>query len=395
MKNLHIPTRSLLIFIGMFILAAVSCKKEPVQQPPADEPEDVFTEAVPDIPDYVNANLVYMGDDTYSGISDGWILSLYTDMELDPAGNPIGEGQLVQILLNTTYNESQTPDPELLSGIYKAQASTGDLSAGTFCDGYMMTIDLPGQGRIEMPDGTFFGDIPEGETTFEPDLLREGYCQIEVKDDGTFAIDGIMVGTMFQKRYFSYEGPVDIVNRAEVVLPNSTLAADADLSGLFVKGVLHDKGDYFFLQDESYRLFVLLLAEESVDLSTEFAAGDGQYIRLEMFVPWDSVPEDGIPEGTYTVVERSDNGGIMKSDIAPFNMPGGQKDKFTYPSGVWYQTLSEGVVVPDYARIVSGTMEVRRRGDAHDIAIEFEDCSTPSHKVTCSWSTDTAIPVLD
>lgn len=351
-----------------------------------------FEELVPEQVVYTNANLIYYGDDTYSGASDWWTLTLYTDMEIDQTGSPVGPGRMICLDLNTGYNKNYEPDLALLTGTYRSPTNTGDISPGTFNPGFMNSIDLPG-GQVERPGGTFFGDIPAGTTQFDADLLSDGYCRIDRRDDGTFRVEGMLVGTEYLKRYFSFEGELTAIDRSEggeSEVPNSTLTQDIDLTSL-TRTKIVDKGDSYMLGDESYRLFLLFLAEESVDLSGSWPTGEGRLLRIELFVPWTADPAEGIPVGTYTVAPQVEGtGAIYKDDIVPFRVVPGYPDKFTNNSGTWYQRLTGGEW-SEWARVTGGSIEVERPDGAHRLTIDLTDCGTPARHIRCVWESDDPI----
>ena len=99
------------------------------------------------------------------GYSDGWIVKLYTDMEIDEAGAPVGPGVVTQLLLNAEYDQSQSGSAEFLSGRYTEMFNSGNFSPGTFVSGYMTTINLPGQ-QLELADATFYAETPWDRVTF-------------------------------------------------------------------------------------------------------------------------------------------------------------------------------------------------------------------------------------
>lgn len=380
-----------LLFAMAFVVIACDKDDNEIVTPGQNTGSGGFEELVPERPNYVNANLVYYGGDQYSESSDYWVLNLYTDMKVE-GGYPVGPGQMISLAINSTKNEAQEPSLEYLVANYSVIANSGDFSAGTYIPGEMYTIDLP-DGSIEMADGTFFADITAGETDFEPDLLREGNFSISDNDDGTYTVEGVLVGNYYTKRYFSYTGKLEPVDRAgesgEPEIPNTNLTKDVELNGL-TKSRLIDKGDYFFLGDESYRLFLLYLAGPTVDLSAEWPSGTGALLRLELFVPWESDAADGIPEGTYTMANRTESGGIPKDAIVPFRIVEGLPDNFEYNMGTWYQELTDGVWT-NYGRIADGTVIVEREGDAHIITINLSDCSSPAHSVSGVWKSDSPI----
>lgn len=351
-------------------------------------PEPPFKEPEPELIECTEANVIYYGDDGYTEVSDLWKVLLYTDMELDEVGNPIGPGQMVCISCNVTLGEE--PDLANLVGTYTATTSTSDFRPGTFNDGRLMTIDMPG-GAVEIPDFSFFGDLAEGQTTFDADLLREGYCQIKANDDGTYTVSGIMVGTKFLKRYFTYTGPIDPVDRSEQKqesVPNTNLTEDIVLEG-FTKARLQDIGDYYFLQDQSYRMFRLFVADEGVDISQTHASGDGRYLKFEFFVEWEADVTQGMPVGVYQTCVRNDDGGIYRSEIVPWRTIPGKPDQFTNPDGSWYQKITSDGGLPEYARLATGKVtveEIEGVAGGRRIIVDMQDCDADNpHSVKCSF----------
>ena len=309
-------------------IVAISCSKDDSGRQDHDEDHNNnVTTPIPDTVTFTNGYLTYNADDIGSGESDLWILSMYTDMEIDDVGNPIGPGHLMRISLNAPYNEDQEPLLEKLSCRYIEQSSTGDFSSGTFNTGYYDYIDLP-SGRIEVPSGSFYGELEPCKTDFEADLLREGYVQIDVLENEILRVEGILVGICYTKRYFRFEGNIEIIDESPEEIPNTTLTEDIDLSCM-TQIKMSDMGDYFFLGDNSYKMFVIYFAQQGVDLSGSKPKGDGKVLRVDLFVPWDATIEDGIPEGEYTMAKQESNGGMSRSEIVPFKIVPGYPDTFT------------------------------------------------------------------
>lgn len=332
---------------------------------------------------FTNATFAYMGDDVGEEISDGWLIKFYTDMEIDDYGNPIGPGTVTQLLLNASYNPNQDANVEFLEGIFQAQASTGDISAGTFVSGYMNYIDLP-DGRVYIADASFYADIAEGETEMDVDLLNEGVVVVTPNYDGTHTIETILVGGKCQKRYLSWRGKIEPTSYVVPSVPNSTLAEDKQVTSL-EKMQLQDKGDIYFLQDSSYRCFVMMLVSEGIGFEWGKPMGTGEVLRLDVLVPWDSDITNGIPEGSYNFVTRNENSSIAREDIIPYSAIPGLPDYFSMPhwSGSWYVEYNEGVWSDTYARIDGGTIEVERGEDgSHHIVCRLSDCSNPARSVT-------------
>lgn len=368
------------------VLASVffACEKPHISPIEPQEPENGFVEAVPDTVTFTNSQIIYYGGEGRDEMSDCWEIKLYTDMDLDEVGNPIGPGAVAQLLLNVTYDETQEADADLLTGIYREMMNSGNIAAGTFVSGYMVTVDLPGIS-MQLADATFYADIASGSTTMDYDLIDEGAINIVKGNDGTFSIEGILVGGKYTKRYFRWSGPIDpIVNVPEEV-PNSTLKYDLD--GIsFSQSQLQDKGDSFYLMDQSYRCLLLYLAEESVDMSSYRPAGDGAVLRLEMLVPWETdIMKDGIPEGTYSMTTRNIDTSIDKDKIVPGAAVPGLPNVFAAwkVSGSWFYDLSDGVWGDTYARIDKGTITVRKGDDGYPVVIyDLEDCQAVPRKIT-------------
>ena len=76
-------------------------------------------------------------------------------MEIDISGNPIGPGSVLQLMLNSAYDEEQIGDAEYLPGVYTEMYNSGNFYPGSFVSGYMVYLDLPGGERIALADGTF------------------------------------------------------------------------------------------------------------------------------------------------------------------------------------------------------------------------------------------------
>ena len=369
-----------------FFLTVMFFACEKPETPPIEpqKPEDGFVEAVPDTVTFTNSQIIYYGGEGRDEMSDCWVIKLYTDMELDLVGNPIGPGAVAQLLLNVKYNESQDADPEFLKGVYREMSNSGNIASGTFISGYMTTLDLPGI-TIDLADGTFYADIESGSTTMDYDLIDEGALKISQGSDGKFCIEGILVGKKYTKRYFKWSGDVDPRVNVPEEIPNSTLASD--LEGIsFSQSQLQDKRDYFYLMDESYRCLLLYLADPSVDMSASRPAGDGAVLRLEVLVPWDvDIYEDGLPEGTYTMTERNLDTSIDKDNIVPGAAIPGLPNVFEAwkVSGSWYYELKEGVWGETYARIDKGTITVTK-DDAGDPVVIYDllDCQDFPRRIT-------------
>ncbi|MBO5942927.1 MAG: hypothetical protein J6Q63_06520 [Bacteroidales bacterium] len=381
--------KSLIYGALVAVLALVGACEKPVQpQQPVDpdpqpKPEQGFVEAVPDTVTFTNADFIYYGDITGESSSDDWVVKLYTDMEIDDFGNPVGPGTVTQLQLNAKFDENQGADPSKLKGVYREMMNSGNFAPGTFVSGYMVRLDLPGQ-TIEMGDGTFYADLLEGSTEMDYDLIDEGAVSIQPNDDGTYIIEGVLVGKKYTKRYFKWTGNIEPRNYVPEETPNSTLKQD--MTGLtFDQGQLQDKGDYFYRMDESYRCLLIYLGDESVDMSASRPAGDGAVLRLEVLVPWDvDITKEGIPSGTYKMTDRNLDTSIDKDNIVPGVAIPGLPNVFAAwkVAGAWYYELEGGEWSQTYARIDEGEIVINNHGDgSYTISYDLLDCQTVPKKI--------------
>jgi len=223
------------------------------------------------------------------------------------------------------------------------------------------------------------------------DLLDEGAVSITGSNDGTYRIDGILVGKKYTKRYFRWEGKVEPRNNVPEEIPNSTLKTD--ISGLtFTKGQLVDKGDYFRLMDESYRCFLLFLVDDGAEFPFERPAGTSRVLRLEMLVPWDTDLKEGIPAGTYHMVPRNPDTSMDKDDIVPGVAVTGLPDVFAEwkMAGTWYYEMYENDWSKTYARIDGGTITIDRGSDgSHTISYDLTDCQRNPKRISGTTTLET------
>lgn len=374
----------LYVILAVILVMLGACEKpEQPHQPEGSDPNQGFVEAVPDTVTFTNADFIYYGDITGESQTDDWVVKLYTDMEIDELGNPIGPGTVTQLQLNAEIDESQVADPSKLIGVYREMMNSGNFVPGTFVSGYMVTMDLPGQ-TIEMADGTFYADLAEGSTQMDYDLIDEGAISVTPNDDGTYTIEGVLVGKKYTKRYFRWTGNVEARNAVPDEIPNSTL--QQDLTGLtFSQGQLQDKGDYFYRMDETYRCLLIYLADQSVDMSSYRPAGDGAVLRLEVLVPWEvDIANDGVPSGTYRMTYRNPDTSIDKDNIVPGVAIPGLPNVFAEwkVSGAWYYELEAGVWSQTYARIDEGEIVIDNHGDgSYTISYDLLDCQVAPRKI--------------
>lgn len=361
---------------ALLAIAATGCRKSPApEQNGNDFP--VYTEPVPETTVFTNAEFIYNGDDIGEAVSDGWVIKLYTDMEIDETGAPVGPGEVMQMLLNVTYDENQSADASFLTGKYIEMLNSGDFAEGTFVWGYQTNIDLPGGQKITLADATYYGVVADGSTEIEYDLIDEGVISITGNDDGTYSIEGILVGDSYTKRYFKWTGNVEPRNNVPETIPNSTLKTH--LTNLtFEKGRLIDKGDYFYLGDQSYRCLLLFLVDETAEFPFDRPTGTSRVLRLEVLVPWETDFREGIPAGTYEIIPRNQDTSMDRDKIVPGGAIAGLPDEFAEwkMGGAWYYEMVDNDWSKTYARIDSGTITVDRGDDgSHSISYILTDCN--------------------
>ncbi|MBQ5736795.1 MAG: hypothetical protein IIV52_03680, partial [Alistipes sp.] len=159
--------------------------------------------------EFTNAQFIYSGDYAGEGFSDSWTIKFYTDMDIDEVGNPIGPGHIMQLALNAPYDDNQGASLQHLVGEYSSQNHSGDFNANTFVYGYLDILDLP-NGRVEIPDGTFYAAIADGSTDMDVDILDDGKLSVVLNDDGSVTVNGTLVGKQCRKRNFVWRGMPEI-----------------------------------------------------------------------------------------------------------------------------------------------------------------------------------------
>ncbi len=395
--------RFLTEFAALSLLLAVTtgCKNDTVTIPVViqdeGEPDFPFDEPQPEAILFTNAELIYRGDDGGTGVSDLWQLSLWTDMPVDEVGNPVGPGKLIRVSLNAPLLAG---DAELVlpDEIYSEPENYWSFSPFTFNEGEMQSIPLP-TGTVEMPAYSFFGELAEGQTDYTPDLLREGYCLVELNEDGTYTVSGILVGHRFLKRVFSYKGVLEAIDRREnPETGNSTLTSDLEI-GKLTQARLKDTGNPYFLPADdgsgkpnatSYRAFRLLLAESGIVIDDLDHADSGKTLQMEIFVPYETDVREGLPAGTYRIVPRIE-GGVDRADIVPGNIPSGIYDGDF--KGAWYRRYAADSI-QDFAAIEGGTLTVVRTDGGHRFEFDFTDGADNPHRIHGVCTLEGAIPVL-
>lgn len=187
------------IYLAASILLAACCEK----------PKSV-EKLTREIIEFTDGEAIWYGDDGNTEVSDMWNIRLYTDMERDDAGNPVGPGQMIQLSCNTGRDTELNTDN--LRGLYVAPEDEYDYAPGTFNPGYLVEIELP-DGYISAPAMSYFGDLEDGSTELAPDFLKDGSVNVKINADGTFTIEGSMTSETGITRDFTYTGELVILDK--------------------------------------------------------------------------------------------------------------------------------------------------------------------------------------
>ena len=184
-------------------MLAASCEKQ----------APVVEETTREIIEFTDGEAIWYGDDGNTEVSDMWNIRLYTEMDRDEAGNPVGPGQMIQISCNTDQDTKANADN--LRGVYVTPSDEYDYSPGTFNPGYLVEIEIPG-GYISAPAMSYFGELAEGSAEPAPEFLEEGSVSVEINADGTFTIEGSMMTESAISKDFTYTGELVIIDKPGV-----------------------------------------------------------------------------------------------------------------------------------------------------------------------------------
>ncbi|MRZ22634.1 hypothetical protein GKD62_25315, partial [Parabacteroides distasonis] len=87
------------LFAVASVCALTACSDNDTENPEGEKTGGENGKPTPETVEFINSNLVYWGDEDGVG-TDHFVLTLYTDMEVDAAGNPIGPGKIMAFSLN-------------------------------------------------------------------------------------------------------------------------------------------------------------------------------------------------------------------------------------------------------------------------------------------------------
>lgn len=176
--------------LALSALLAIGCNQTQTEPPPP------YVGPEAQVMEFTTAEAIYYGDDGNTEKSDMWNIRL------------TGHEQMIQISCNTI--QADEADPEYLVGYYTEPKRQGVYTPDSFNPGYMLKIEFA-DGSIEGPVMSYYGEFTSnGEVVV--DLLSEGFVNIDANTDGTFTIEGTMVGKKFLKRNFAYMGKLDVID---------------------------------------------------------------------------------------------------------------------------------------------------------------------------------------
>ena len=153
---------------------------------------------------------------------------------------------------------------------------------------------------------------------------------------------------------------------------DSTLAEDVDFGTLTEARIMLN-----YTRDEwgqTYALWTFEFWDEGLTYNPNNGQWSGSGDRLMVYLATEPVYQNDdneyyLPDGTYTVVEA--DFAMDPSSRVPGNISCGVKiESNNSRRNTWYLRMGDGAVKDD-ARIVSGTMEVKRTGETYDITFDF------------------------
>jgi len=198
------------------------------------------------------------------------------------------------------------------------------------------------------------------ETSFTAGTMEIAY------EDGIYTIECKMTTESEEEYEFTYVGPIPFYNRAgEGEMSN--LTDNVEISGLTQGMALYEPEAFTTTSD----LYMVILAGEDYDLETNF----GQADALQISVNVTPGSNDGIPTGTYTIVDMNE-----VDDLEPETAIAGLYEYGGY-YGTWYYSTGKHIE----SAMKEGTVEIENEGlDFYTINATFKDGY--GHQVKASYS---------
>ncbi len=343
MKN----KRFLIHVIGsccMFI-AAASCSNDninPVTPPDGGETvkptEGVSTEAF------------YKGDHYGTETGNLWI-NFISDMEFDDwAGDYVGPGYILCLDFNTVLAEN----PDFAS-----------LAEGTYTCDY--SNDTHEEFTLNVADGDSYLTRYDESGSYESFNIIGGDVKVAIKD-GYYCIDAALTLDDESDYSYSFIGEISFINRSDEG-EMSNMTQDVVLSGMSQALVAY--GGYAFT--ETSDLYTVIIAGPDYDLDSNFGQSDALMLSVNV-TPGSS---DGIPSGTYTIIDANTADDYdVNTALSGFYEP-------TYGGyfGSWYFSTENRIE----ASVRGGFVTITDNGnDNYTFEIALEDGY--GHKITGTYS---------
>lgn len=304
--------------------------------------------STPELTEGISAEGYYKGDTYEKGTGNYWINFVSEDMEYDSEEDTYyGPG----FILCVDFNSVLASNPDLAvpqSGPYTIGESTDypafSINSDSY-DTYLNRYDANGNMT---------------ETSFTAGTMDIAY------ENGIYTIECKMTTVDEEEYEFTYVGPIPFYNRTgEGEMSN--LTDNVEISGLTQGMALYEPEAFTTTSD----LYIVILAGEDYDLETNFGQADALQISFNV-TPGSN---DGIPTGTYTIVDMNE-----VDDLEPETAIAGLYDFGGY-YGTWYYSTGKHIE----SAMKEGTVEIENEGlDFYTIDATFKDGY--GHQVKASYS---------
>lgn len=281
--------------------------------------------STPELTEGISAEGYYKGDAYEKGTGNYWINFVSEDMEYDNEEDTYyGPG----FILCVDFNSVLASNPDL------AVPQSGSYTIGESADYPAFSINSDSYDTyLNRYDAN--GNVTE--TSFTAGTMEIAY------EDGVYTIECKMTTESEEEYEFTYVGPIPFYNRAgEGEMSN--LTDNVEISGLTQGMALYEPEAFTTTSD----LYMVILAGEDYDLETNF----GQADALQISVNVTPGSNDGIPTGTYTIVDMNE-----VDDLEPETAIAGLYEYGGY-YGTWYYSTGKHIE----SAMKEGTVEIENEG---------------------------------
>ena len=304
--------------------------------------------STPELTEGISAEGYYKGDAYEKGTGNYWINFVSEDMEYDNEEDTYyGPG----FILCVDFNSVLASNPDL------AVPQSGPYTIGESADYSAFSINSDSYDTyLNRYDAN--GNVTE--TSFTAGTMGIAY------ENGIYTIECKMTTVDEEEYEFTYVGPIPFYNRTgEGEMSN--LTDNVEISGLTQGMALYEPEAFTTTSD----LYMVILAGEDYDLETNF----GQADALQISVNVTPGSNDGIPTGTYTIVDMNE-----VDDLEPETAIAGLYEYGGY-YGTWYYSTGKHIE----SAMKEGTVEIENEGlDFYTINATFKDGY--GHQVKASYS---------